>query len=807
MREAGAATLGLVATHGTGTPLGDPIESGALRKSAGGLVALPSSAEPLPLTLTAVKVLTGHLEGTAGLAGLLQAAACIEQLCAAPLRMRSMNPYVANSLAAPPGAPQARAPLSAHGIFPRAIEFAGTSSFGMSGVNAHAILAPPSSRDGSGPEVQGAGGSQVAAGRRAAWVWAKRDMRRPIIPVGHPLLLLASPAAGRGKGQGRLVSVEFSVPLGSPALAWLRDHVVGGRPVVPGAAYLEMALAAAHAAMLPGIGTAVVGLANVQFASPCMLPHDAAAPTPTLVAELDTDTGSLSVSSVTPLAEQQQQPGGHLRQQLHLSAQVVAVSTAAAAADAVAPSMASAANQGPPGPDACRARTPEPLDTTRLYSDLSAAGLQYGPDFRLIRRVHRTAPASGDVQQACAAASGCIQLPRAHLGFTAATNLGYLVGHPAALDCLLQMGAAVPEQGAGHGQAKVPHVPASIALFTAALPDEALHVPPLQPSATAAASPEPLRCFSTPGAVDGSGKQGSSSTLRDHVLLDGHGRVLCMVHTLEAKPMHSSGAPPAFGSGQRQLQQAKGNEPEMMYQVEWVVSEAVQEEGREQHGLGGIAQLQLDAAGGQLGREQDLAVTTVAALSAMGGLAAAAERSSAPLTLKLRAEAVGPSAIGPAGPGSVAGALAGMARALNAERTADGCSVDTGDALAPSTWPSAGGGLAIQCAAGAAQGQVALADGYGHRTTAGRVLEPRLLISPTEQPPAPYHFVPAPRGALTNLMPQPVDLPAAVDLHAPCAEGLAPDTVLVAVKAVGINFRDVLNVREHALPQHLSPPA
>ena len=34
MREAGASSLQLVSTHGTGTPLGDPIESGALRKAA-----------------------------------------------------------------------------------------------------------------------------------------------------------------------------------------------------------------------------------------------------------------------------------------------------------------------------------------------------------------------------------------------------------------------------------------------------------------------------------------------------------------------------------------------------------------------------------------------------------------------------------------------------------------------------------------------------------------------------------------------------------------------------------------------------
>lgn len=35
--------------------------------------------------------------------------------------------------------------------------------------------------------------------------------------------------------------------------------------------------------------------------------------------------------------------------------------------------------------DALRARSTEPIDVSALYSKLAAAGLQYGPQFRLIR--------------------------------------------------------------------------------------------------------------------------------------------------------------------------------------------------------------------------------------------------------------------------------------------------------------------------------------------------------------------------------------------------------------------------------------
>jgi hypothetical protein len=50
------------------------------------------------LTVGAVKVTTGHLEGSAGLAGLAAALAAQSQRAALPLRFRLPNPWVASSL-------------------------------------------------------------------------------------------------------------------------------------------------------------------------------------------------------------------------------------------------------------------------------------------------------------------------------------------------------------------------------------------------------------------------------------------------------------------------------------------------------------------------------------------------------------------------------------------------------------------------------------------------------------------------------------------------------------------------------------
>ena len=79
-----------------GTPLGDPIESSALRKA----VVMPAAELPADYVFSvgAIKALTGHLEGSAGMAGLVHALLAGQQSAVFPLRYRSLNPYVGNSL-------------------------------------------------------------------------------------------------------------------------------------------------------------------------------------------------------------------------------------------------------------------------------------------------------------------------------------------------------------------------------------------------------------------------------------------------------------------------------------------------------------------------------------------------------------------------------------------------------------------------------------------------------------------------------------------------------------------------------------
>lgn len=95
--------LGSVTVHGTGTPLGDPIEVSALgqalagsgsQKAAPGIWKTDSPANHL--TLLSVKSCYGHTEGAAGLTGALLAIAALQQRVWTP-QIQSWKPRLFSS--------------------------------------------------------------------------------------------------------------------------------------------------------------------------------------------------------------------------------------------------------------------------------------------------------------------------------------------------------------------------------------------------------------------------------------------------------------------------------------------------------------------------------------------------------------------------------------------------------------------------------------------------------------------------------------------------------------------------------------
>ncbi|HEX2225428.1 MAG TPA: type I polyketide synthase, partial [Thermoanaerobaculia bacterium] len=132
-------TVSYVEAHGSGTPLGDPIELTALRRAFG-------DVPPGSCAIGSVKTNIGHLDAAAGVAGLIKTVLALENGEIPPsLHFSTPNPridfasspfYVASGLQewTPNGSPRR----------------AGVSSFGMGGTNAHVVLeeAPPTEPSG-----------------------------------------------------------------------------------------------------------------------------------------------------------------------------------------------------------------------------------------------------------------------------------------------------------------------------------------------------------------------------------------------------------------------------------------------------------------------------------------------------------------------------------------------------------------------------------------------------------------------------------------------------------------------------------
>jgi acyl transferase domain-containing protein/SAM-dependent methyltransferase/acyl carrier protein len=126
-----ASQVTFVETHGTGTPLGDPIEVDALTQVYG---------QPRPdgstCALGAVKTNLGHLEAASGVAGLIKAVLCLEhEKIPRNLHFKHLSPNI--QLEGTPFVLPTETKPWARGEKRR---LGAVSSFGFSGTNAHVVL-------------------------------------------------------------------------------------------------------------------------------------------------------------------------------------------------------------------------------------------------------------------------------------------------------------------------------------------------------------------------------------------------------------------------------------------------------------------------------------------------------------------------------------------------------------------------------------------------------------------------------------------------------------------------------------------
>ncbi|MBB6553838.1 type I polyketide synthase [Nonomuraea rubra] len=210
-RQAGIspATVGYVEAHGTGTRLGDPLEAEAL-------AAVYGTGRPPgdPCLIGSVKSNIGHLEGAAGIAGVIKAVLALDRGEIPPSVLTTPNPAISWETSGLRLVTERSAwPERGH---PRR---AGVSSFGYGGTVAHILLeqAPPpasepprASRVSQGQRLFPLSAASRTALRRYAGTLADRLDGLDVASVGHTLALRRSHLARRAvviaDGRGELAA-------------------------------------------------------------------------------------------------------------------------------------------------------------------------------------------------------------------------------------------------------------------------------------------------------------------------------------------------------------------------------------------------------------------------------------------------------------------------------------------------------------------------------------------------------------------------------------------------------------------------
>ncbi|MEU8508002.1 beta-ketoacyl synthase N-terminal-like domain-containing protein, partial [Streptomyces brevispora] len=217
-----AGQVQYVELHGTGTPVGDPVEAAALGAALG--TGRPAGS---PLQVGSAKTNVGHLEGAAGLVGLLKAALSIDRRrIPASLNFDEPNPAI---------------PLADLGLRVRTEEgpwpseelplIAGVSSFGMGGTNCHVVVGDAVAADvvaGDAAEGGAVSTDAVVGGAVEANVRGAVDAPASDVAEGSGNSV-DTPASDAPRPVPWLLSARDGLALRAQA-ARLRDHLTAAVP-------------------------------------------------------------------------------------------------------------------------------------------------------------------------------------------------------------------------------------------------------------------------------------------------------------------------------------------------------------------------------------------------------------------------------------------------------------------------------------------------------------------------------------------------------------------------------------------------
>ncbi|MFF7366623.1 beta-ketoacyl synthase N-terminal-like domain-containing protein [Streptomyces tricolor] len=224
-RRAGVDPAGVayVELHGTGTKAGDPVEARAL----GGVLGRGRLADR-PLLVGSVKTNIGHLEGAAGIAGLIKTAASLFHRELPPtLNHRRPHPDIdLDGLRLRVTTRRRTWPADEGPLV------CGVSSFGLGGTNAHAVLGEAPRRETDAP-VSGAGGTRgeaVVAASRGQVPWREAVVAASRGQVPWREAVVAVSGAG-GTGREAVAAVSGAEGIRREAAAPVSRARVSDEPV------------------------------------------------------------------------------------------------------------------------------------------------------------------------------------------------------------------------------------------------------------------------------------------------------------------------------------------------------------------------------------------------------------------------------------------------------------------------------------------------------------------------------------------------------------------------------------------------
>jgi len=319
--------------HGTGTPLGDPIEMRSFASSV-----LIDFSERCFLAVGSMKANAGHAEPTAGLVGVLRIVGGAQDLSVPPnAQLRRVNQHIGDTLAQHPDSGVLTTQMAKMHTIKEAVERcrSGVSSFGYSGTLAHAVFELSRLHSGN---------AELYINRlrysRFTFSWRERM---------HPLIQNEMPSED-------VNMMAFSSPASGMLSALVHDHVVRGHMVFPGAGYLEMA----RAAVCTMVVTNCAVLKQTYFLQPLVLDN--------LKDRVVACTLSRGYSS-----------------RFDITSGDESIDARAHAVHCAGKWISSSTNTAMPAPLALRESSGSLVDTSQLYAKFLSIGLEYGPTFRTLR--------------------------------------------------------------------------------------------------------------------------------------------------------------------------------------------------------------------------------------------------------------------------------------------------------------------------------------------------------------------------------------------------------------------------------------